>query len=98
VDLVYADGQGTGQLTDGVIEVEMLFENVPIGAELNFMDHNITITDITASAGTRINMEYVGNMWEQHTADRTHYGLHVGDKHYFNRANQMQDTTDPAYR
>jgi len=98
LDLAYASGAGTGQLTDGVIEVEMSFEDVPIGAELNFMDHNITITDITETAGTRINMEYVGNMFEAHTADRTHYGLAVGDKWYFNRANQQQVTSDPAYR
>jgi len=98
VDLAYASGQGTGQLTDGVIEVEKSFEDVPIGATLNFMDHNITITDITETAGTRINMEYKGNMYNAHTADRTHYGLAVGDKWYFNRANQQQASTDPAYR
>jgi len=98
VDLAYASGEGTSQLTDGVIEVEMSFEDVPIGAELNFMDHNITITDITETAGTRINMEYRGNMQEEHAADRTHYGLQIGDKWYFNRANQQQASTDPAYR
>jgi len=98
VDLEYASGRGTSQLTDGEIEIEKSFEDVPIGAELNFMDHNITITDITENDGVRINLEYEGNMYEDHSADRTHYGLQVGEKWYVNRANAIQDTTDPAYR
>jgi hypothetical protein len=98
VDLVVASGQGTSQLTDGAIEVQRSYEDVPIGTELNFMDHNITITDITEMQGVRVNLEYVGNMMEEHSADQTHYGLDVGDKKYVNRANKVQDTSDPAYR
>ena len=98
LDLAYADGKGTTQLTDGTIEVERRFEDVKIGTELNFMDHNLTLMDISADGTLKAKVKYVGNMYEEHSAERTHYDIEKGVKYYFSRANDKTTTTDPAYR
>jgi len=102
VDLNVASSRGTSQLTDGAIEVQRTFQDIPVGTRLNFMDHNITITSISGGFGEtnkiRVDLTYAGNMMKAHSALQTHLGITEGTKLYVNRANKVQETTNPAYR
>jgi hypothetical protein len=103
LDLSMADGRGTSQLTDGMIDVEKTYYDVPVWnmtnlAELNFLDHNISITDIAADKTVRVLVKYVGNMFEAHAEPQTHHNMEDGVTYWFSRHNSWQLSTTPTYR
>ena len=97
VDLNYASGMGTPDLTDGEIEVQ---RDVTLaeGGVVKFMDHRIKFNTPTfPDYDITLNIQYTGNMKfvEDRKATVT---VNQGQTYHVDRLNGLHPITDPDYR
>ena len=98
VDLNYASGRGTDQLTDGIIEVQTRTISLDEGDAVNFMDHKIRFLRPTYPHNElKLEISYIGNMND--VEDRLkNIVVDEDQKYYADRLNNLHSNTAPEYR
>ena len=97
VDLNYASGMGTPDLTDGEIEVQREV-TLKEGGAVKFMDHRIKFkTPTYPNYDITLDIQYTGNM--EFVEDRKNTEtVNQGQTYHVDRLNNLHPATDPDYR
>jgi hypothetical protein len=98
LDLNWASGAGTPQLTDGEIEVQTRPFTLVEGQARNFMDHKIKFVRPTTGMEIKLDISYIGNM--KLVEDRLRKDVEVNEdqKYYVDRLNNLHPSPDPDWR